>query len=122
MDIRLQQSVQPLSIDSSRIRKQERTTSFKEVLENKFELTMSKHASERLSNRNIQVTQEQWQQISRKLTEADKKGITEAVVIDDGMALVVSVKNRTIVTAMSRNEASNHIFSNINGTILLNSK
>ncbi|HET7657976.1 MAG TPA: flagellar protein, partial [Bacillales bacterium] len=54
-----------------------------------------------------------------KVLQARQKGITDSLVVTKNAALVVSAKNNTVVTAMDRKEASTHIFTNINGTILM---
>src|SRR5699024_3607352 len=92
---------------------------FKTLLEEQ-ELKISKHASERLKERNITIDKTQWQTINEKLKEAKQKGVTDSLVVLSDAALVVSAKNNTVVTAMNVNEARNRIFTNINGTILLN--
>ncbi|WP_019375704.1 TIGR02530 family flagellar biosynthesis protein [Virgibacillus halodenitrificans] len=97
------------------------TVPFKDflTLEQK-ELKISKHANQRLNERNIQINEKQWQLIGEKVSEAKKKGITDSLVVMDQAALLVSAKNHTVVTAMNREEATNRIFSNINGTIIIN--
>lgn len=95
------------------------TTSFKDVLTEQQGLKISKHATERLSERNIQINDKQWQVIGEKMVEAKQKGITDSLVVIDKAALLVSAKNNTVVTAMNREEATNRIFTNINGTILI---
>ena len=46
-------------------------------------------------------------------------GVTDSLVLTKEAALVVSAKNNTVITAMGRDEASSQIFTNINGTILI---
>ncbi|WP_042144823.1 TIGR02530 family flagellar biosynthesis protein [Paucisalibacillus sp. EB02] len=93
---------------------------FKTILQEQQELKVSKHASERLQERNIQLNDRQWQLIQDKVTEAKQKGVTDSLVVMNNTALLVSTKNNTVVTAMNLEEASNRIFTNINGTILIN--
>ncbi|MGY4689826.1 TIGR02530 family flagellar biosynthesis protein [Salibacterium sp. K-3] len=98
--------------------------SFQDVLNGQLEKTeelkVSRHAEKRLHDRDVMVTDEQWQKISGKLEEARTKGVKDAVVFTDSSALVVSAENNTVITAMQREEASDHIFTNINGTITVN--
>lgn len=94
-------------------------SNFKELLETQQQLKISKHASNRLQERNIQIDDKQWQAIGQKMTEAKQKGITDSLVVTNQAALLVSAKNNTVVTAMNREEAANRIFTNINGTILM---
>ncbi|MFB5281448.1 hypothetical protein [Peribacillus sp. Hz7] len=46
-------------------------------------------------------------------------GVTEALVVMDEAALVISAKNNTVITIMDHEEAGTQIFTNINDTILL---
>ncbi|MCM3722191.1 TIGR02530 family flagellar biosynthesis protein [Solibacillus isronensis] len=83
------------------------------------ELKISKHASERLNERNISITDREWQQISKKVFEAKDKGVKQPLVLLDQAALIVSAKNATVITALDRNEAKQQLFTNIDGTILI---
>ena len=47
-------------------------------------------------------------------------GIKESLVLLNNAALIVSAKNNTVITAMDREEAIDQIFTNINGTIIMN--
>ncbi len=82
-------------------------------------LTISKHAKERMVQRNIQISEDRWAHIEEKILEAGKMGVNDSLVLLQDAALIVSAKNNTVITAMGREEASTHIFTNINGTILL---
>ncbi|WP_068672686.1 TIGR02530 family flagellar biosynthesis protein [Oceanobacillus sp. Castelsardo] len=93
---------------------------FKEILANQQKLKISKHASQRLTERNIDIDDKEWQLIETKMAEARKKGITDSLVVTNHAALLVSTKNNTVVTAMNKEEANHKIFTNINGTILIN--
>jgi flagellar operon protein len=97
------------------------TTSFKDLLvqEQNRSLKISKHAKQRLTERNIHINTEQWMQIQKRVWEAKQKGINESLVLTNEAALIVSAKNNTVITAMNREEAKSQIFTNINGTILL---
>ncbi len=83
------------------------------------ELKMSKHASERLKERNISISAKEWQQITEKVSEAKDKGVKQPLVLLEQAALIVSAKNATVITALDRTEAKQQIFTNIDGTILL---
>ena len=82
-------------------------------------LTISKHAQIRMAQRNIDIDSATWSKIESKIQQAKKMGVTESLVLTDNAALVVSAKNNTVITAMNRQEASSQIFTNINGTILI---
>lgn len=86
----------------------------------KTELKVSKHANQRLIDRNIVITEAEWQLINDKVAEARSKGVKDSLVLMDQAALIVSAKNATVITAMDRTEANNQLFTNIDGTIVLN--
>lgn len=123
MDHRIHQVPRQHALQFPSIKKPKSTESgldFKTVLKEQQELKISKHANERLQERNIQLNDRQWQLINDKVSEAKEKGITDSLVVMNNAALVVSTRNNTVVTAMNLEEASNRIFTNINGTILIN--
>ncbi|HIV75777.1 MAG TPA: flagellar protein [Candidatus Pseudogracilibacillus intestinigallinarum] len=95
------------------------STSFKAIFEQASELKVSKHAKLRMQERNIHITDQTWEKIGTKLNEAKNKGVTDALVVVNDAALIVSAKNNTVVTALHKTEANNRIFTNINGTILI---
>ncbi|WP_164668990.1 TIGR02530 family flagellar biosynthesis protein [Virgibacillus doumboii] len=123
MDHRIHQLNQHHSMPLPNVKKPDHkseTASFKDVLAGVQELKVSKHAQERLTERNITINEKQWQEISQKMVEAKQKGVTDSLVLTDDAALLVSAKNNTVVTAMNKAEATSRIFTNINGTILIN--
>lgn len=82
-------------------------------------LTISKHATERLEQRGISISQERWNRIEEKVSQAKAKGVSDSLVLLKDAALIVSAKNNTVITAMGRQEAAEQIFTNINGTIVM---
>ena len=82
-------------------------------------LKISKHANDRIKERNISITEHEWQQVSEKVYEARSKGVNQPLVLMDQAALIVSAKNETVITAMERSETKNQLFTNIDGTIVL---
>ena len=89
------------------------------AIQSKSKLTISKHASERLQQRGIEISTERWNRIEEKVKQAKDKGVNDSLVLLKEAALIVSAKNNTVITAMGRQEAEDQIFTNINGTILM---
>jgi flagellar operon protein len=85
------------------------------------EMQISKHAKARMEQRGILITPQEWEKIGEKVNEAKSKGVQESLVLLKGAALIVSARNQTVITAMDRQEANSQIFTNINGTILIDS-
>ncbi|MEK4535489.1 TIGR02530 family flagellar biosynthesis protein [Peribacillus sp. FSL K6-1552] len=92
---------------------------FQEAISTNEKLTISKHAKMRMDQRKIVIEQQTWDKIADKANEAKKMGVTESLIIIDNAALVISTKNNKVITVVDREEASSQIFTNINGTILL---
>ncbi|MET3318434.1 UNVERIFIED_ORG: flagellar operon protein [Peribacillus simplex] len=92
---------------------------FQEAMSTNEKLTISKHAQIRMDQRKIVIEQQTWDKIADKANEAKKMGVTESLIIIDNAALVISTKNNKVITVVDREEASSQIFTNINGTILI---
>jgi flagellar operon protein len=89
------------------------------ALQTEGDLIVSKHAKQRLEQRGIHISAERWKQIEEKVKEAKAMGVKESLILLDNAALVVSAKNNTVITAMDRKETRTQIFTNIDGTIIL---
>lgn len=99
-------------------------SSFKQILQqvqdqSSSELKFSKHAGERLADRNISLTNEQIQRLESGTKMAGEKGIQESLVMVDDLAFIVNTKNKTVITAMSQNENNANIFTNIDGAVIM---
>ena len=97
--------------------------SFKDVLKAKenisSELKFSKHAANRLSSRNIELTGSQMDRLKLGTQKASEKGIKETLVLVDSLAFIVNVPSNTVVTAMNQNETEENIFTNIDGAVIM---
>ncbi|WP_175988995.1 TIGR02530 family flagellar biosynthesis protein [Bacillus sp. Marseille-Q1617] len=85
------------------------------------EMQISKHAKVRMEQRGISISPQTWEEIGEKVKEAKSKGVHESLVLLKDAALIVSARNQTVITALDRQEANSQIFTNINGTILIDS-
>lgn len=82
------------------------------------ELVFSKHAKNRLTERNIALTTEQLTRLVQGADKAGQKGIQESLVLVDNLAFIVNIKNRTVITAMDQMESKENIFTNIDGAVI----
>jgi flagellar operon protein len=80
------------------------------------ELKFSRHASERLASRNIDLTGEQRERLENAVSKASEKGIQESLVMVDNMAFIVNIPNNTVITAV--NDTEDAIFTNIDGAVI----
>jgi flagellar operon protein len=93
--------------------------SFETVLTKELNgLKFSKHAQQRLDSRNIQLSDDDMAHLSNAVTKADEKGAKDSLVLMREMAFVVSVKNRTVVTAMDSAHLKDNVFTNIDSAII----
>ena len=51
------------------------------------------------------------------IDKADAKGVQDTLVLTKDAALIVNVKNRTVVTAMDKNNLNGNVFTNIDGAV-----
>ena len=79
----------------------------------------SKHASMRLQDRNINLTDAQNVRLQHGVEQADKKGIQESLVLIDSLAFIVNVPCRTVVTAMDQTDTTENVFTNIDGAVIM---
>lgn len=91
----------------------------KQKIQQQTDVKFSKHAEARLSSRNIDMKPEQIERISNGINKAQEKGVKDSLVLVDDVALVVNVKNRTIVTAANANELKENVFTNIDGAVIV---
>jgi flagellar operon protein len=98
-------------------------TNFKGILNqeiNKNEgFTMSKHAAERLSSRNISFNQQDMKNINEGINKAEQKGAKNSLILYKDVALITSIKNRTVITAVDKNSAKDNVFTNVDSVVLL---
>ncbi len=94
--------------------------SFKEILQNKAvneNIMFSKHASMRLNDRNLSLSNSQIKRLEDGIKRAEEKGIKDSLVLVDNIALLVNVKNKTVVTAIDNN--SEKVYTNIDGAVIV---
>lgn len=82
------------------------------------ELKFSKHAANRLQDRNIVLTDEQMARLNMGKIEAGEKGIKDSLILVDQLAFIVNVPNNTVVTAMDQTENKSNVFTNIDGAVI----
>lgn len=82
------------------------------------ELKFSKHAANRLQDRNIVLTDEQMARLNMGKIEAGEKGIKDSLILIDQLAFIVNVPNNTVVTAMDQTENKSNVFTNIDGAVI----
>lgn len=78
----------------------------------------SKHALQRIERRDIDVSPTALQRLHSGIDRAAAKSARDAVVLVDGTAFVVSVPNRTVITAVDPDHMREHVFTNIDSAVI----
>lgn len=83
------------------------------------ELKFSAHAEKRLQERKIVLAREDLTRIDQAVRQAEAKGARESLIIYGDLALITSVKNKTVVTALDTNSFTDHVFTNIDSAVIV---
>jgi flagellar operon protein len=92
--------------------------SFQDILQDKL-IHFSNHAEVRLQQRGIQFSKEQMTQLESAVSKADAKGAKDSLILFKDVALIVNVKNRTVVTAMDGNQLKDNVFTKIDSAVII---
>ena len=80
----------------------------------------SQHAAQRLQTRNINLSPTQLNQLNSAVDKAAQKGSRESLILmNNELALVVSVTNRTVITAMDGASIKDNVFTNIDSAVIV---
>jgi flagellar operon protein len=95
---------------------------FAQVLDQKLPpqgVKFSQHAQDRLKARNINLSANDLARLEGAVNSVAQKGGKESLVMMGDAALVVSIKNRTVVTAMDRAQMQGNVFTNIDSAVII---
>jgi flagellar operon protein len=79
----------------------------------------SNHAIERMRTRGISYAPEDIAKLTDAISRAAAKGSKDSLVLMNDSALIVSVKNNTVVTVMDKNALKENVFTNIDSTVVI---
>ncbi|MCS7461891.1 flagellar biosynthesis protein [Paenibacillus doosanensis] len=92
--------------------------SFENILQNQL-IRFSHHAEQRLKQRGIEFQPEQLAQIGSAIDKAASKGAKDSLMIINNTALIVNIKNRTVVTAVDGASMKDNVFTQIDSAVIL---
>ncbi len=93
--------------------------SFAEVLKQRTSgVQFSGHALDRVQRRGIDTSPQTLERLDGAVQRAAAKGARESVVLLDGTAFVVSVRNKTVITAVDAQSMREHVFTNIDSAVI----
>lgn len=99
---------------------------FKDVLNRELErkssnlkdgFNVSKHAAERLDKLNF--SKEDYKEIEKGLGKAREKGSKNTLMLYKEVAIIASVQNNTVITAVDKERSKENIFTNIDSVVIL---
>jgi flagellar operon protein len=95
--------------------------SFAEILEkSKSKVEFSSHAMRRIESRNIDIAENsKLDRLNRGVELAAQKGSSDALVLVDSTAFIVSIANNKVITTMSGADLAGNVFTNIDSTIII---
>lgn len=83
------------------------------------DLRFSAHALERMAQRGIELTGEELERVQDAVETAAAKGSRSSLILLDERAFVVSVANRTVVTALEGERMKDQVVTDIDSAVIL---
>lgn len=116
-----------ISSDNSSKTQQANTSaksSFKDILQQKLDnnqsVEFSKHAMQRIEERNIDMDENnKIERLNKAVQLAESKGANETLVLIDKTAFVVNIKNNKVITTLSDQDMKENVFTNIDSTVIM---
>jgi flagellar operon protein len=94
-------------------------SSFADTLAKVEGLRFSNHAQKRLDDRTISLPEDGIQRLNEAVEKAKARGGKESLILMDDLALVVSIRNRVVITAVDANNRKNDVFTNIDSAVIV---
>jgi flagellar operon protein len=103
-------------------KKVEQGNKFQTILQQQIQkdspIRFSGHALERLKSREIVFDAECEKKLGEAMVKLAEKGGRESLVIMGDLALIVSVTNKTVITAINGENIRNNVFTNIDSAVI----
>lgn len=94
-------------------------STFDQVLQSVAGLKFSKHAEERMKARRIELGKAELEKLNSAVEKARAKGAKESLILMNDLALVVSVRNNTVITAIAGENIKENVFTNIDSAVIV---
>ena len=80
-------------------------------------IKISQHAKQRMLERNIKLKESDMDTLNQAMNNLEQKGARESLMLYKDLALIASVNNRTIITALQSDEME--IITNIDSAVII---
>lgn len=94
------------------------TEEFRTILQEKTGLRFSNHVIDRIGGRTLQLDSHTAERLSKAVEIAEEKGADQSLVLLDQLAFLVSVKNKTVITAVETNRMKQGVFTQIDTAVI----
>lgn len=117
--------IKPINIPKETIQKKEESSlakkdgSFEQLLNQAQKIKFSAHALSRIAGRKVELSEEQLNNLNKAVEKAETKGAKESLILLNDLAFVVSVKNKTVITALAKEKIKEGVFTNIDSAVIL---
>ncbi|MEG0178264.1 MAG: TIGR02530 family flagellar biosynthesis protein [Oscillospiraceae bacterium] len=98
------------------------TPSFKDILQGQLAqngVAFSKHAVNRVIERNIDVSGNNMERLREGLEIAKDKGLGDTLILIDRTAFIVNAQAGKVITTVSDDDLKGNVFTNIDGTVII---
>ena len=83
------------------------------------QVNFSQYAINRMQSRGISLNEQELAKLDDTVEKLSKKGARESLIYLNDIALVVSIKNRTVITAMEGANGNDNIITNIDSAAII---
>ncbi|WP_353095306.1 TIGR02530 family flagellar biosynthesis protein [Tissierella praeacuta] len=91
-----------------------------EKIQNKDEeIKFSKHATERLNSREMNLTTDEINRLKTAFHKAESKGVKDALILMDDKAFIANINNKIVITTVNKEQLKDNIFTNIDGAVII---
>ncbi len=114
-----------IKLNQNNIKKSNKVSNknFHEILENidknNVEIKFSKHATKRLSNRNMDISLEDMVRLEKAFRTAENKGVKDALILMDNKAFIANISSKTVITTINKDQLEEKVFTNIDGAVII---
>lgn len=82
-------------------------------------LKFSNHAVDRMQARGVRFSPEEMLRIESAVGKAAAKGAKNTLLLTDAAAMIVDIKDKTVVTVMDKANLKENVFTNIDSTVMV---
>ncbi len=86
---------------------------------NDKQVNFSRHARNRITSREINISNKEMIQLKAGIDKAVEKGAKNSLIVINKTAYIVSVESKTVVTIIDRESIKEKVFTNIDSAVLM---